>query len=468
MKVLIMARTTQKRQSRKNIVSRKLQNMATPSQAQHDSAHVESPVLDVGQIDAQSIMQLQRQVGNRGVVHMLKGQGLPPVGGLQRNLMPLETFIKASTIKKWRSAEIEEVDKALAEYHSLPELHKTKPYAFFKLRNAIRKYKAAHTDKKTGETKSGRMEAIETLEKQIDVVLKSNKPQLKLWSPSEFDSKTEQKRKVGKANRSGLQVDIINMLHKFWRLPDPMGKDIEMAIPLLYEMREYVTLWQEQYQERSGSNREDRAAGLAQFLTNLNETIETVQGELDVTARSLELATQGTNQGRGRRGAFMVTPQMRQQAIQERVQEIRDSYRGNAKSLFGKIGGLLLDAMAGKAGDKLEIDLAVEIPVDPDGVGFVGGRMVVKAEKDRSVSGGKKAESVRIRAELMLTGGVKVPKFAMLRGELGGYFEAQGRTAQEAMKLVSYGFYRRLRESKAIPKRSRQLHLGRARQHSGL
>jgi hypothetical protein len=51
-----------------------------------------------------------------------------------------------------------------------------------------------------------------------------------------------------------------------------------------------------------------------------------------------------------------------------------------------------------------------------------------------------------------LTGGVKVPNVGRARIEIGGYIEAQGRTADEICQLVSYALYRSARQDPFTPR----------------
>jgi hypothetical protein len=122
--------------------------------------------------------------------------------------------------------------------------------------------------------------------------------------------------------------------------------------------------------------------------------------------------------------------------------KLEAKYAGeSAKSTFNKIGGYI-GKLVPEAGDKTAIEVELKLPVDPTGVGFVGGRFKAEIEKDKYV---------KIRAELAVTGGVNVG-VAELKGEIGGYIEAQADNGADAMELVSYALYRRFRESHALPR----------------
>ena len=57
-----------------------------------------------------------------------------------------------------------------------------------------------------------------------------------------------------------------------------------------------------------------------------------------------------------------------------------------------------------------------------------------------------------MRLEAGISGGGQLPIGLTLSAELGGYLEAQGRSGAEVMNLISYGLYRRFRESSLVPR----------------
>jgi hypothetical protein len=109
------------------------------------------------------------------------------------------------------------------------------------------------------------------------------------------------------------------------------------------------------------------------------------------------------------------------------------------KSALAKLG-VLIDLAVPAPGSKGEVEFEVDIPI-PKTPAFLGFRF--KAEGDRP-----EPEKLKCRLELSFTGGVHIPGgMGRAAGELGGFSEAQGRTAEEVMRLFSYGLYRRSRES---------------------
>jgi hypothetical protein len=123
--------------------------------------------------------------------------------------------------------------------------------------------------------------------------------------------------------------------------------------------------------------------------------------------------------------------------VDEATGKIMEHYEGSTTSMLERIG-FILDASVPTDGDESEFELEFKIPCDPSGVGFVGGRILLSAERDDGF--------VKARAEIAVTGGANVG-IAELKAGLGGYIEASAAKADQVMKLISYGMYRRLRES---------------------
>jgi hypothetical protein len=124
---------------------------------------------------------------------------------------------------------------------------------------------------------------------------------------------------------------------------------------------------------------------------------------------------------------------------------LEQHYKGSLSGAMEK-AALVVEQLAGNNGDSGEFVLDMEIPVSP-GV-FVGAHFKFEAKRDGPVQG--TPGNVEVGCELGFTvGGNAV--FAKIQAGLGGYFKASGRDARAAMKLVSYGLYRRCRESSVIP-----------------
>lgn len=113
--------------------------------------------------------------------------------------------------------------------------------------------------------------------------------------------------------------------------------------------------------------------------------------------------------------------------------------------------GKLIDAAAPKPGDKSEVDVLLKVPVPPQApVGFVGFHFTGSAEKDQDL--GALKPTTKGRLDLTVVGGGELPGVEVM-GEAGGYMEAASTEGGAGvMNMISYGLYRRFKESDAIPR----------------
>jgi hypothetical protein len=123
---------------------------------------------------------------------------------------------------------------------------------------------------------------------------------------------------------------------------------------------------------------------------------------------------------------------------------INERFETDAKSSFSRLAPII-DAAVPTTGDKCKLEVEMKIPVDPSGVGFLGMRVTGEAERPES-------KLVKTRAEATITGGARVANLVEIKGEIGGYIEAQGKSASQTMQLFSYALYRRFREAKYVPR----------------
>lgn len=136
-----------------------------------------------------------------------------------------------------------------------------------------------------------------------------------------------------------------------------------------------------------------------------------------------------------------------------RMKKITEKYEGNAKSMFTKLSPLV-NLSIPNAGDSVEVDLEAKVPVDPNAVGFISFHLVLSATRDSvtgEVVGAEGKDNVVLRGELMVGGGVNIADLATIKGELGMYAEASANGTEGALTLLSYGVYKRWRESKLVP-----------------
>ena len=123
------------------------------------------------------------------------------------------------------------------------------------------------------------------------------------------------------------------------------------------------------------------------------------------------------------------------------AKKVTDHYDGtDATSAFRRLG-MLIDAAAPVNGDSAEVSLSVKFPVAPGA--FVGFEFATSAERDN--------DYVTVSVNLGVTGGGTAGA-AELGGALGGYLKAKAKTGADAAELMSYGLFRRCRQSNLIPR----------------
>ncbi len=124
----------------------------------------------------------------------------------------------------------------------------------------------------------------------------------------------------------------------------------------------------------------------------------------------------------------------------ERLTSVKEHYANkSAKSIFTNLG-FAVGKIAPDPWSKGTIEVEVNIPIEPTGIAYLGGRFFIEAERENP--------DFTCRTEVDLVGGAKVPGIFNVQGKLGGYVESKGNSPEQAMKLVSYGFYKKLKESK--------------------
>ena len=244
----------------------------------------------------------------------------------------------------------------------------------------------------------------------------------RLWSAKEFDSATYEGMFTA---RSSAQIAIEKMIADYFALPTPKKKPTAAHANMLVQMKRMSELWIADHTvELDGQQTEDpkrkiRMQGFKNFIANIDSELPTIKSSLG--------------------------DDFSEEITEEHAQfvKLRDHYQGSANSLFTK-ASKLLDSAVSLPGDEASLEVEFEIPLDPSGVGFLGGRLSIEAEKDD-------ANMIKARTEMVVTGGANIG-VAKVKSELGGYIEAQAGSAFDVMNLYSYGMYRRFRESSAIPR----------------
>lgn len=253
----------------------------------------------------------------------------------------------------------------------------------------------------------------------------------KMWDPKHFQKMTYESWHT---QTSDAQDAIVVMIKDYIATYEAHGvvskQDAPAALARIAEMRQSAEYWINDHtitDTKTGATKTDpkrqrRMAGFVAF-----------RAFLDKERQELEAYDRGAG-GTGGTAPAVV-------AATPGFLKLQEKYEGNAKSFFEKMGDLAQKAVSAN-GDSCEIEATIKFPVDPSGVGFIGGKFTAGIEKD--------SDQVKIKGSLSITGGADVD-VAQVAGELGGYLEAQAATGGKAMELLSYAMYRRFRESHWLP-----------------
>jgi hypothetical protein len=199
------------------------------------------------------------------------------------------------------------------------------------------------------------------------------------------------------------------------------GGNQDRAINILHEIVEDVDIWMSSH-EGDKSRSKKRIPGLTKLKTDAAKEVVELEG---IREKSREFLGE------------------KQEPVTRTANTFKTQMEGDFSSILTKLGPIF-SAAAPSSGDTGEIEVAVKVPVDPSGVGYLGFR--IKASVERL-----KKQAMKMRFELAVIGGGKIGTAADVGGELGMYLESQGATPEKALELISYGVYRRFRESKVIP-----------------
>lgn len=261
--------------------------------------------------------------------------------------------------------------------------------------------------------------------------------QRKMWTKAAFAKATSEGVLTKKSDvQERLEVMITNYIAEFEEHGVVATDDLARALDQLLQMKQAVDWWVGDHTVDVDNNlggvdtledpsRKKRMKGMKLFKAYLAEEIHTFQRQQRTQTKDDgsdgDITTEITEKTPG----FLV---------------LERKYTGDAKSFLQKIGTLVEKAVPDE-GDSTSLEIEVEFPIDPSGVGFLGGRFKAEIERD---------DGVKMRAELAITGGANIA-FAKIKGEIGGYIEASGENGADCMDLFSYALYRRFRESAACP-----------------
>lgn len=244
-----------------------------------------------------------------------------------------------------------------------------------------------------------------------------------LWTKEEFRKQTDAGFLSGRG-KTIRQIDkLLDEYHGIRK--DGMhlrpGGTQDRAINILHEIIEDIGIWQESH-EGDTSRSAKRIPGLTRLALDAAAELRELEG---IRKKSREFL------------------QMDQKPVERTENKFKTQMEGSFSSVLSRLGPIF-SASAPSEGDTAEVEVAIKVPVDPSGTGYLGFR--VKAQVERV-----KKQATKLRFELAVVGGAKVGNVAEIGGELGMYLESQGATPEKALELISYGVYRRFRESKVIP-----------------
>ena len=112
---------------------------------------------------------------------------------------------------------------------------------------------------------------------------------------------------------------------------------------------------------------------------------------------------------------------------------------GSASSVLDRLSPIIAAAVP-SPGDGAKLEITVKIPADPSTSSYVGFGLAIGVQRlDRT--------STKVSLKATVNGGGKIAGVADVGGELGTFIEAQGKDPKAALQLVSWGWYRRFRES---------------------
>ncbi len=208
---------------------------------------------------------------------------------------------------------------------------------------------------------------------------------------------------------------------------------IDQALALLAQMERAVLLWMGKHQvvdENAPSgedavvddpNRRNRMRGMNQFLEQL------VAERTDLRLRRAGDAHDVDQQAVATDGAA--------------GEKLQKHYTGDFDSIFARLA-VPLDIMLPHAGDGASFNVGFLVPI-PDTPVMIGGSL-------RFLAARTDAGAVWAQLEVAPELAVGIP-LGMIKAAFGGYVKASGKSAADAMTLLSYLLYRQLRESATAP-----------------
>ena len=257
-------------------------------------------------------------------------------------------------------------------------------------------------------------------------------PVQRLWDAEAFKEQTD----AGFGVLRGTTLKAIDGLLARYNDPDGLDmnrklmtatlSDLNRAAMILEHVIEDTRIWMNNHEDDTSRDRH-RMVGIRQL--NLDATQERAAVENRRAAKAAE-------------NNWVPLPIK----ASDEVNHIREKFENvSAKSALEKLS-FLIDLAVPDIGSKGEVEAMVDIPVEPSGVGFIGFRFKAAAERSER-------NKMKVRMEVSLTGGAQIGGDLMrVAAEIGGYLEAAGQDSKQVMQAISYGLYRKFRESQVLPR----------------
>jgi hypothetical protein len=238
-----------------------------------------------------------------------------------------------------------------------------------------------------------------------------------------------------------LQYDELRPVERGRRKTLTKLADIDKALTLVYHVHDDCALWWVDHKPEAGVQalRRPGVEWLIEQTRYDRDELEDARGAL---------AKREAEKGRGELPKF----------VPEKNQFI-DSRTGSASSILEGLGTAIGLAIP-RPGDEVEAEMSVKIPCDSYGASYVGMKLLASASRADMTS-------TNITFQASVIGGAQIAGLADMGGELGVFMQSQGATPEQAMKLISWGWYRQLRESKVVPAEIANAMWGGAAGHKG-
>ncbi|MEO1561032.1 MAG: hypothetical protein AAFS12_15885, partial [Cyanobacteria bacterium J06632_19] len=303
-----------------------------------------------------------------------------------------------------------------------------------------------------------------------------------LWTPTEFEKFTFEGGRTKRKNPQGpLIKKILQILVKYHVLKQEQDRDLDKGIDFVAEVKalqrakldeynakaeefsqkysgmmdgamkrrnmiirqlEYMKIlsktWLDGHEKgtNQGDKRKNRRYAILRFIALLMSTKHHWESNPGETLMQNALGQRNDDDGREEKAAKLGDAEGQEEA---EISKLSLKYTGNFESNFTKLAPAI-DAAVPNVRDKSKLTVKFLVPFPPT---FISFNILFSAER-------KEADKLKIRGEFTVGSGVSDFTTSSLELALGGYLEVQGNNAQNCMLQLSYGLYRRFRESRAL------------------